>query len=196
MISSLPPSPWFCKRSNRSKRKSFRSVSRIGTVFPSSLNWMLWLAISMTAPSDLKTLLAIRKGVFVGTMTTLIHLEPTGKKTERRPTTVLSLPKRKLTEHEASCIDLLTCLGSSLHRSRNCCSPITDMLAPKSTMPCVPCDAKWTVSSDSFGKRLLPDAVCFDLRGFGTAVFSEVRPSFIFLRTACRRWVSTLFHEL
>ena len=50
-------------------------------------------------------------------------------------------------------------------------------------------------SSDSFGKRLFSDATCFDLRGLGTAVFSEVRPSFIFLRTACRRWISTFFHE-
>ena len=96
----------------------------------------------MRAFSERKTLFAMRKGVLLGTITTLIHVSPTGKNTDRRPTTVLSLPKRKLTEHVASCMVSLTDLGSSLQSSRNWRSPITERLAPRSTMPCVPCDAK------------------------------------------------------
>ena len=80
MTSSLPPHYGFAKDPTGPSERVFRSVSRIGTVFPSSLNCMLWLATSMTAPKDLKTLLAIRKGVLFGTMTTFNPLRANWEK--------------------------------------------------------------------------------------------------------------------
>ena len=64
------------------------------------------------------------------------------KKTARFPVTVLLLPNRKLTAQGASCMRHLTDAGRALQSSSNCFRPMTDMLAPKSTIPEVPCDTK------------------------------------------------------
>ena len=121
----------------------------MGTVRPSALKKIWFRPVSMTAPSDLKTLLAMRKGVLDGTITTLIHLSPTGKKTDRLPITELSFPKRKLMAHGASFMDCSTLFGNVWQRSVNWLCPITDMLAPRSTIPYVPCETKLILSSDN-----------------------------------------------
>ena len=101
----------------------------------SFLKKILLAAVSMTAPSDLNTLLAIRNGVLDGTTTTLIHCEPIGKKMAFRPVTVLSLPNLKLTWQDASRIRVFKLEGKAEQSSENCFAPITDMLAPRSTIP-------------------------------------------------------------
>ena len=91
----------------------------------------------------------MRKGILDGTITTLIHLSPTGKKTDRLPITELSFPKRKLMAHGASFMDCSTLFGNIRQRSVNWLCPITDMLAPRSTIPYVPCETKLILSSDN-----------------------------------------------
>ena len=56
----------------------------------------------MTAPKDLKTLLAMRNGVLEGTTITFIQHGPMGKNTAFFPVTMLLLPNLKLTLQGAS----------------------------------------------------------------------------------------------
>jgi hypothetical protein len=56
----------------------------------------------MTAPKDLKTLLAMRNGVLEGTTITFIQNGPMGKNTAFFPVTMLLLPNLKLTLQGAS----------------------------------------------------------------------------------------------
>ena len=79
----------------------------------------------------------------------------------RVPVTELSFPKRNLTWHGVSFIDCKTCLGRCLHKSSNCDCPITDKLAPKSTMPSEPSDTKYACST-KFG---VESATSFRIRG-------------------------------
>ena len=129
-------------RSSRSRQKRFLSDNEIGIDRPSFWKKIRSDAVSITAPKARKTLLAIKNGVSDGTTITFIHCWPIGKKTARLPVTVLLLPNRKLTAQGASCIRHLTDAGRALQSSSNCFRPITDILAPKSTIPEVPCDTK------------------------------------------------------
>ena len=87
----------------------------------------------------------------------------------RVPLTVLLLfPSRKLTWHGASFMACKTAFGSDLQSSWNWFSPITDMLAHRSTMPWVPYEAKRANSSDMssaadwiFRSLSMPGGLCW-----------------------------------
>ena len=137
------------------------------------------------APKARKTLLAIRNGVLEGSTTTLIHCWPTGKNTARFPVTVLSFPKRKFTEHGASRMFCLTCFGRCRQSSTNWSWPMTDMLAPKSTIPEDPWDTKQAVST---GFKLPVTVGRRGSAGGGMlSAFSSVVG--LFLQRACSRLV-------
>ena len=149
-------------RSAMSSVKSLRSDNWIGTVHCSFLNQISLCSVSMHAPSPLNTLFAIRKGVFDGTAMTFNQWFPIGMNTARVPVTVASFPKRKFTAHGDSFMWRRVSEGRLAHKSLSCCSPITERLAPKSTIPWDPCDTKkaaacfseWSTDSSWFAEGL------------------------------------------
>ena len=137
------------KRSIMSSRYSLRSLSTIGIDRPSFLKKIWLLSVSMTAPKDLKTLLAMRNGVLEGTTITFIQNGPMGKNTAFFPVTMLLLPNLKLTLQGASLSSPRISAGREWHSSENWRWPMTDMLAPKSTIPVDPCETKNELSGKS-----------------------------------------------
>ena len=133
----------------------------MGTVRPSALKKIWFRPVSMTAPSDLKTLLAMRKGVLDGTITTLIHLSPTGKKTDRLPITELSFPKRKLMAHGASFMDCSTLFGNIWQRVGELALSYHWHACPKIHYPvCFPVRQSWYFPPTTAPSRWLVHGFC------------------------------------
>ena len=126
---------------------NLRSLSLIGTVQSNRRNQTVSLAVSIWAPNWRNTLLAIKKGVLDGTTIIFSQCEPRGMNTALRPCTMESFPKRKFTAQGASFMAAITWVGRLWQSSLNWSLPITDKLAPKSTIPNEPCVANSTCAS-------------------------------------------------